>query len=367
MRAALLLAANEPLVVTDDVELAPPQAGEVLVKVHHCGLCHSDVHFMDGSLPLKSPMLCGHEAGGSIEEVGPGVTELAVGDKVILTLKAACGRCYWCLRGERNLCAVGGALSATGTFADGTTRLTWKGETVQRYGLVLAAFAEYTVVPVSAAVKVPSDTPLEVASVIGCAIQTGVGAVLNTAKVPAGSTVMVVGLGGIGVSVVQGARIAGASRVIGVDPVERRREQAMQFGVTDTVDPGSATMEEVAMSLTDGIGIDYAFECVGRGTLTEQCLRAIRAGGTTVMIGVPKIDDTVTLLSIDHAMREKKLIGCFLGSSNPHFEFGRLLSLYYAGKLDLDAMITARRPLEEINDAVDDLKAGVGLRTVFDL
>ncbi|HEX9258502.1 MAG TPA: Zn-dependent alcohol dehydrogenase [Acidimicrobiales bacterium] len=365
MRAALLEAPNQPLVIVDDVELASPQVGEVRVRVHHCGLCHSDLHFIDGSLPGSLPLLLGHEAGGIVEEVGPGVTDLVAGDKVILTLKAACGRCYFCVRGEQQLCAVGGALS-TGFFPDGTTRLSRGGATVHRSGVVLAAFAEETVVPASAAVKVPADTPLDVASVIGCSVQTGVGAALNTARVETGATVMVVGLGGIGISVVQGARLAGASRIIGVDPNESRREQAMQFGCTDVVDPNQAAPADVAKEMTAGIGVDYAFECVGRSALVESCLSAIRPGGTTVMIGVPKIDDRVSVLSIDHAMREKKLIGCFLGSSKPHYEFGRLLALWEAGKLDLDAMITSRRPLADINLAVADMQAGIGLRTVLD-
>jgi S-(hydroxymethyl)glutathione dehydrogenase/alcohol dehydrogenase len=367
MRAALLTAANEPLVVADDVELAPPGPGEISVRLHHCGLCHSDVHFMDGSLPFLAPMLLGHEAGGIVEEVGAGVREFRSGDKVILTLKAACGRCYFCLRGEQQLCQVGSAFSATGRFEDGSTRLRWRGQEVQRNGVALAAFAERTVVLADAAVKVPADTPLAIAAVIGCSVQTGVGAALNTAKVQPGDTVMVVGLGGIGISVVQGARLAGASRIIGVDPLESRREQSMAFGVTDAVDPNGASVAEVAMALTGGVGIDHAFECVGRSALVSQCLSAIRPGGTTVMIGVPKIDDVVPVLSIDHAMREKKLVGCFLGSSNPHREFGRLLALWQAGRLDLEGMVTARRPLAEINEAVADMKAGIGLRTVLDL
>lgn len=364
MRAALVEEPGKPLVVVDDVELDDPRTGEVRVRVDHCGLCHSDLHFIDGTLPGPVPLLLGHEAGGVVDAVGEGVTELAEGDKVVLTLRPPCGRCYWCVRGEFSQCTVGAALQA-GVFPDGGTRLTRDGLPVFRTGVVLAAFAERTVVPASAAVKVPDDTPLEIAAVIGCAVQTGVGAVVNTARVEPGATVVVVGLGGVGISIAQGARIAGASAVIGVDPVVTRREQALRFGVTDVVDPVATDVGTAVLDRTSGVGADYAFDAVGRASIVEALIPAVRNGGTVVMVGVPRIDDAVNLHAIGFAMGEKTLAGCFLGSANPHREFPRLLDLWRAGRLDLEGMVTARRDLGDINEAVADMQAGIGLRTVL--
>ena len=364
MRAAVLEGVND-VKVHDDVEIDKPGVGEVLVRVHNCGVCHSDLHFVDGSLPTAYPAILGHEAGGIVESVGQGVTGLAEGDKVILTLRPPCGRCYYCVRGEFSICPQYADMS--GVLPDGGTRLSHQGRTVTRAGVFLAAFAEQAVVPATGAVKVDDDTPLDIASVIGCAVQTGVGAVLNTAQVEPGATVMIIGLGGIGISIAQGARIAGASRVIGVDPVESRRTGAQMFGVTDVIDPNAGDIGAQVLELTNGIGVDYAFDAVGNNELVQTCIAATRQGGTTVMVGVPRIDQFVNLHAILFAMSEKKLQGCFLGSSNPHREFPRLLSLWRAGKLDLEAMVTARRPLDEINEAFDDMKAGVGLRTVLSL
>ncbi|MBK9178961.1 MAG: Zn-dependent alcohol dehydrogenase [Acidimicrobiales bacterium] len=366
MRAALVEEPGRPLNVVDDVDLDPPGEGEVLVRVEHCGLCHSDLHFIDGSLPGPLPLLLGHEAGGVVEEVGAGVLGLAPGDKVILTLRPPCGRCYWCVRGEFSQCGPGAALTA-GIFPDGGTRLSRGGAPVYRSGVVLAAFAERTVVPAEAAVKVAADTPLEIAAVLGCAVQTGVGAVINTAKVQVGDTVMIVGLGGVGISIAQGARLAGASRVIGVDPIAGRREQALSFGVTDVVDPAAGSPSEAALALTVGIGVDHAFDAVGRASIVESLFPAVRNGGAVVMVGVPPIQDVVNVHAIGFGLVEKKLVGCFLGSANPHREFPRLLELWRAGRLDLEGMVTARRPLAEINQAVTDMQAGVGLRTVLSL
>ena len=364
MRAALLEEVDT-LRVVDDVEVDAPRTGEVLVRISHCGVCHSDLHFVDGSLPAALPAVLGHEAGGTIEAVGPGVSALEEGDRVLLTLRPPCGRCYWCVRGEFSICPTNASLG--GTLADGGTRLRHEGRTVYRAGTYVGAFAEQAVVSANGAVKVPTDTPFEVAAVLGCSVQTGVGAVLNTARVPAGATVLVVGLGGVGVSIVQGARIAGATRIIGVDPVAERRSTAEPFGLTDAVDPTATDVATACMELTGGVGVDYAFEAVGRGSLVEGCVAATRPGGTTVMVGVPRIEDAVSVHAIAFGLSEKKLLGCFLGSSNPHRDFPRLLELWRAGRLDLEGMITARRPLDEVATAFDDMKEGVGLRTVLAL
>src|SRR5436309_3255180 len=237
---------------------------------------------------------------------------------------------------------------ATGMLEDGTTRLARNGSTVFR-GVGLGAFAERVTLDASGAIAVPADTPLDVACVLGCAVQTGVGAVLNTAKVQEGDTVLVVGLGGIGISIVQGARLAGASRIIGVDPLPARREHARSFGVTDAVDPGATDIASAGLSMTNGIGVDHAFDAVGRASLVESCIAGIRPGVTVTMVGVSKLEEQINVPALFFAMSEKKLQGCFLGSSNPAREFPRLIELWRAGRLDLEAMITARRPLEQIN------------------
>jgi S-(hydroxymethyl)glutathione dehydrogenase/alcohol dehydrogenase len=360
---AALLEELDTLRVVDDVELEAPGSGEVLVRVSHCGVCHSDLHVVDGTLPTPLPAVLGHEAAGVVEEVGPGVLGLAEGDRVILTLRPPCGRCYWCVRGQLSICPTNASLS--GTLADGGTRLSHQGRIVYRAGTYVSAFAERTVLSADGAVKVPDDTPLDVAAVLGCAIQTGVGAVLNTAAVPAGATVLIVGLGGIGIAIAQGARIAGAARIIGVDPLPARREQATGFGATDVLDPTTGDVPAAVLDLTGGVGVDHAFEAVGRSSLTELCIAATRPGGVTVMVGVPPLDDNLSVHAIAFALAEKQLRGCFLGSSNPHREFPRLLELWRAGRLDLEGMVTARRPLDEVAAAFDDMRAGIGLRTVL--
>ena len=365
MRAALFEGPGTELAVVDDVDIEDPRAGEVRVRISHCGVCHSDLHFADGQLPSPIPAILGHEAAGVVEQVGEGVDALAVGDKVILTLQPQCGRCYFCARGEVHLCVTGTSL-ATGALADGGTRLSHQGRVVYR-GVGLGGFAEQVISPVSAAVKVPEDTPLEVACLLGCAVQTGVGAVLNTAKVPEGATVVVVGLGGVGISAVQGARLAGASRIIGVDPVASRREQAVQFGVTDAVDPASTDLATLCMESTGGIGVDHAFDTAATSATMTACVGGLRSGGQLTVLGVPGFTDGVDVPLIAWALAEKTVTGSFLGSSNPHREFPRLLSLWRAGRLDLEGMVTATRPLDELSNAFDDMKAGTGLRTVIAL
>ena len=254
---------------------------------------------------------------------------------------------------------------SSGTFADGRTPLSRQGLPVLR-GVGLGGFAEYVITTETGAIKVAPDTPLEVACVIGCAVQTGVGAVLNTARVPEGATVLVAGAGGIGVAIVQGARIAGATKIIVSEPVASRRERTKEFGATDVIDPTSDGLLGAVQELTGGIGVDYAFDAVGAGAVIESCIWATRNGGTTVMVGAGGIDQTVTLAPpVLFTSTERKLLGCLLGSCSGRRDIPRLLELWRAGRLDLEGMITARRPLAEINDAFADMTAGVGLRTVL--
>ena len=365
MRAAILERAGERLRLCDDVVIAPPRAGQVRVRVSHCGVCHSDLSVADGVFPAPLPIVLGHEAAGHVDAVGEGVDGLAPGDPVILTPVPPCGRCYWCVRGEAALC-VDAAGITTNSFPDGTTGLSRGGATVYR-GLNVAAFAEYVVAPARGAVKVERDVPLEIACVIGCAVQTGVGAVLNTARVPEGATVLVMGLGGIGLSAVQGARIAGAARIFASDPLPERRKAAESFGATDLLDPGA---EDVAARVREAtrVGADYAFETAGRASLVQTGLQATRNGGTVVCVGAAPITEKIEIAPAAlFTVTEKKLLGCILGSSNSLLEIPRLIALWRAGRLDLAGLVTARRPLAEVDDAFADLRAGRGIRSVLSL
>jgi len=366
MKAAVLEAPGKPLRIHSDVTLRDPGADQVRVRVKHCGVCHSDLSLVDGTFPGPLPIVLGHEAAGVVDAVGAHVRGLEVGDHVVLTPAPPCGACYFCVRGDASLC-VDALGILTNTFADGTTGLSRDDQTVYR-GLNVAGFAEYTVLSATGAVKIPKDVPLEVACVIGCAVQTGVGAVLNTAKVVEGATVLVMGLGGIGLSVVQGARLAAASRIIVSDPVAERRDVAKNFGATDLLDPTSEDVVARAREITGQIGVDYAFETAGVAALVAQGVTAARNGGTIVCVGAPPIDQAITIAPASlFTVSEKKLMGCVLGSANSLHEIPRLVALWQAGRLDLESLITARRPLEQINEAMDDLRASRGVRTVLSI
>jgi len=362
MHAALLEAGGKPLTIADDIDIDGPEAGEVLVRVRYCGLCHSDVTVMKSAGAV--PIIVGHEAAGVVEAVGPGVTRVRPGDAVMLTPCPPCGHCYWCLRGEQSICVNSNAIS-TNAFPDGRTRLSRRGEVVYR-GVGVGAFAQYVLTQESGAVPIPADTPLEIACVIGCAVQTGVGAVLNCARVAEGDTVLVMGLGGIGMSIVQGARLAGASRIIVSDPVSARRDAAAGFGATDAVDPTTTDVRAEVLRLT-GVGVDFAFDAFGSSALIETGIWATRNGGTTVMVGAAPLEDTLTVTPVLMMLTEKKLRATLLGSSNSPFEIPRLIGLWRAGRLDLEGLVTAQRPLSEINEAVDDLEHGRGIRTVLSI
>ena len=363
MRAALLEENNKPLSIVDDIAHEDPRPGEVVVRVTHCGICHSDLTIVDSPGGGGLPAILGHEAAGVIEEVGPGVTRLAKGDKVMLTPLPPCGHCYYCVRGQANLCVEAQAFM-TGLRTDGTSPFSRDGQLVHR-GLGVAGFGEFTVVSELSAIKLPEDTPLDVVCVIGCAIQTGVGAVLNTAKVPEGATVFVAGLGGIGVSIVQGARLAGASRIIASDPVAGRRDHAANFGATDVLDPTQVDVVEKAKELTGGIGVDYAFDGAGSVKVIQDCINASRPGGTTVMVGAPMEPVLEIPIPALFLTQEKHITGSLLGSCHSHRDVPRFIALWQAGKLDFENMISSRRPIAEINDGLEDLRNGRGIRTVL--
>ncbi len=365
MRAALVETAGSPMKI-DTIEIADPGPGQIRVAVKYCGCCHSDLSIAEGTFPAPTPIVLGHEASGIVDVVGAGVTHLAPGDHVVLTPAPPCGNCYWCVRGEASSCVNSMAIM-TNQLADGQTGLRRGDEIVYR-GVGLAAFAEYVLTQATGAVKIDPEIPLDVACVVGCAVQTGVGSVLNTAEVEEGATVLVMGLGAIGLSVVQGARLAAAARIIVSDPVGQRREIAGALGATDFIDPNREDVIERAQTLTGGIGVDYAFECAGRGELVSTGFMAARNHGTIVCVGAPPITDSITLAPAAlFVMSEKRVLGTLLGGCNSLREIPRLIGLYQAGRLDLEALITARRPLEAINEAMADLSASRGVRTVLSL
>jgi S-(hydroxymethyl)glutathione dehydrogenase/alcohol dehydrogenase len=364
MKAALLEAPGSPMKITD-VELDELRPGQVRVAVKHCSCCHSDLSIADGSFPAPLPIVLGHEAAGIVEAVAPGIAGLAPGDHVVLTPCPPCGTCYWCVRGEASSCVNSTAIM-TNQFPDGTTGLSRGGQPVYR-GLGVGAFAEYVVTHATGAVKIPDDVPLDVACVVGCAVQTGVGAVLNTAHVEEGATVLVMGLGGVGLAVVQGAQLAGAARIIVSDPVAHRRQVAAGFGATDLIDPTREDVVARAREIT-GVGVDYAFEAAGRGDLVAAGVNATRNRGVTICAGAPPLDQGIDLGPASlFVVQEKKLLGTLLGSSNSLHEIPRLIGLYRAGRLDLESLITERRPLAEIDDAMGDLQANRGIRTVLSI
>ena len=365
MRAALIEQPTQPPTMVDDIEIVGPRAGEVVVDVACCGLCHSDLSLMNGTFPTTTPVVLGHEAAGRVIEVGEGVTDLAAGDKVMLTPTPSCGTCYWCVRDQASLCVQSAGI-VTHTFLDGETGLR-RGDDVVYRGLGVGGFADHAIVLAEGAIKLPNDVDLETVAVIGCAVQTGVGSVVNLAQVEPGATVLVMGLGGIGISIVQGARIAGATRIIVSDPVSQRRDAAEGFGATDAIDPTADDVMGVCQEITDGIGVDYSFDAVGSSALVETGVLATRNGGTIVAVGAGPVDQTINLSAPLFAVSQKTLMGSMLGGVNSRRDVPILIDLYRAGKLDLDNMITARRPIDELAEAADDMTAGRGLRTLLKL
>ena len=362
MRAAVLESGGKLGVGV--LEIEDPRPGEVLVRVTDCGVCHSDLSCLDGSFPAVTPSVLGHEAAGVVEAVGPGVTRLRAGDKAVLTPLPSCGRCYFCTRGQPTLCAEFSSALFTATRPDGTSPLS-RGEEVVYRGLGMGGWAEYVVLPEEGVVKVDDDTDLAEACVIGCAVQTGVGAVLNTARVEEGATVLVLGAGGIGIAVTQGARLAAASVIVVADPVAERREAALRFGATHVVDPAATDVTTFCHDLT-GVGMDYCFEAAGQAALIEQGFAASRPGGTTVGVGAPPIDQGISIpMVVGFTATEKRFVGCLLGTVNGQRDIPRLLALAKAGRLDLGAMITDRYPLDEIEGAVDNLRQCRGIRTAL--
>ena len=344
----------------ESVSLDPPKTGEVLVRMKATGVCHSDLSLINGTIPTPLPVVLGHEGAGIVEQVGEGVTAVKPGDHVVLSFVPRCGQCWHCVNDEPYLCNTS---APDGTLFDNTTRVHKGDERVYVMGF-LGNMAEYAVVPEACVVAVDKSVPFQAAALVGCGVMTGVGAVLNTAQVKPGSTVAVFGCGGVGLSVVQGARIAGARRVIAVDLSAEKMEMARRFGATDTVAPGGDPAKAI-LEMTGGLGVDYAFEVVGLGKLVETAFKATRKGGMTVVVGVGRKDDRYSFSALILPFTAKTLKGSMYGSANFRLDFPMLLDLYKGGKLDLDGMVTRTYRIDEAPQAFADLEAGRNARGVI--
>jgi NDMA-dependent alcohol dehydrogenase len=359
----------------EDIELDPPKRGEVLVKLAASGLCHSDEHMVTGDMALPTdiaelmgisqfPIIGGHEGSGVVQEVGEGVTELAVGDHVVFSFIPSCGRCPSCRKGQSQLCDLGAFLLGGRQFTDQTARHHSKDGKDLGTMVALGTFSPYTVVATESCVKIDPEIPLEKAALVGCGVTTGWGSAVYAADVQPGETVVIYGVGGIGTAAVQGAVLAGAKDVVVIEPVEWKREKILDFGATHT----AASHEDgflLVQQLTEGRMADKAILCVGTaaGEHVAQLMSVIKKAGRAVITSVaPMLGDDAKLNLFEFAMQRKELVGCIFGNANPQVDIPTLLALYKAGKLKLDEMITTEYTLEEINQGYQDMRDGKNFR-----
>ena len=358
MRAAIFHEAHQPMTI-ETVEVAKPGPHEVLLNTAYAGLCHSDLHFLEGLYPIKAPAILGHESSGVVEAVGSEVTYVKPGDRVITCLSVFCGVCRYCNTGRPQLCENTNVKMLPGQ----AQRLFWKGKPVIQFAN-LSSFAEQLLVHENAVVKIDDDIPLTIACIVGCGVITGAGAVLNTARVPAGSTVAVFGCGGIGLSAVNGAAIAGADRIIAVDTVSSKLDVAKQMGATDVINASNVDPVEAIRELTGG-GVEYSFEAVGLKVTAEQSFKCLASGGTATIIGMVPFGTNIELHGYDF-LREKKIQGSSMGSNRFRVDMPKLLNAWKRGSLKLDHLITSHIKLEEINEGYARLKSGEVLRQLID-
>jgi S-(hydroxymethyl)glutathione dehydrogenase/alcohol dehydrogenase len=358
VKAAVLRAYKAPLEL-EEVQIDDPGPGEVLVRTAASGICHSDLHVIEGALPVPPPCILGHEPAGVVEAVGPGVAELAPGDHVIGCITSWCGVCRFCTEGRPYLCPS----QYAGRPAGAQPRLCGKGGVIGQFAN-LSSFAEKMLCPQRSLVKIRDDMPLDRASLIGCGVTTGLGAVLNTVRVPAGASVAVVGCGGVGLAAIQGARIVGAGRIIAVDNQPWKLELARKLGATHGVDVGAGDPVAAVHQLTGG-GADFAFECIGLVPTVQQVLGMTGRGGTAVLVGLVPITQLVPISPADLVLQEKKLVGSYMGSNRFRFDMPRYVDFYLDGRLKLDEMISSRIGLDEVNAAFDRMRKGEVARQVI--
>lgn len=361
-RAAVMYEHNQPVVV-EELELEEPKANEVLVRTAASGVCHSDLSVVTGAIYYDAAVALGHEGAGVIERVGADVTDFEIGDHVILSFVSYCGNCVMCQMEKVCLCESYNV--PRGFQLDGTYRLYNKsGDGILQMARI-ATMAEYMVVPQQNLVKIDAHFSLEKAALVGCGVTTGVGAVLNTARVEHGSSVAVIGTGGVGLNAIQGAVLANAKKIIAVDITEKKLKLAEVFGATDTVNAAEIDPIEAVRGLTDGRGVDYAFEVIGNPDTIAQAYRMVRAAGTAVIVGMAHHQKEFSIPAQHFVASERKIIGSFYGSCHPQIDMPKLLNLYTEGKLKLDELITKHYRLEQINEAFADMEAGENARGVI--
>jgi alcohol dehydrogenase len=353
-------ATSQPLTI-GEIELAPPGPGEVLVKIAAAGLCHSDLSVIDGNRPRPTPMVLGHEAAAVVVETGAGITDLAPGDHAVLVFVPSCGHCAPCAEGRPALCEPAAAANGAGTLLSGARRVSRPGQELHHH-LGVSAFAEYATVSRRSLIKIDRDVPLEQAALFGCAVLTGVGAVVNTARVPAGASVAVVGLGGVGLAALLGAIVAGAERVVAVDLSPQKVAFAKQLGATDGFEAGTQTVQDIREA-TRG-GVDFAFEMAGSVKALDLAFRITRRGGTTVTAGLPPPDAALPLPAVSLVAEERTLKGSYIGTAVPSRDLPRYLALFRRGRLPVERLLTDRLKLDDINEGFDRLREGKAVRQI---
>jgi NDMA-dependent alcohol dehydrogenase len=364
-KAAVMTGIDQPLEIRDDIEVEAPHAGELKVRMAASGVCHSDLSMQNGTMMAATPIVLGHEGAGVVEEVGEGVTGFAPGDKVVISWVPQCGDCFFCNKDQGYLCENASAALATGGLLDGTTRMKSQGSPLFQMA-ASGTFSDTTIIPAIGAVKIDGDIDMRVAALIGCGVLTGVGAAMNTANIRSGDVVAVVGCGGVGLNVIQGARIAGAGEIIAVDMNETKLQMAKEFGATATVNASQSNAVSQVMDMTNQRGADVAFEVIGLQDTIDQTITMVRRGGQAILVGVPRMDVMVSLPAFfGVVLAEKTIKGCWYGSSNVQKDVPKLIGLYKSGQLKLDELISRTISIDEVNEAFDAMKTGEVARSVI--
>jgi S-(hydroxymethyl)glutathione dehydrogenase/alcohol dehydrogenase len=358
MKAAVMRANNAPLAL-EEVEIDDPGPGEVLVKTAASGICHSDLHVIEGGLPVPPPCVLGHEPAGVVEAVGAGVADFAPGDHVIGCLTAWCGVCKFCTGGRPYLCPT----QFAGRPPGARPRLAAKGAPISQFAN-LSSFAEKMLCPERSLVKIRGDMPLDRAALIGCGVTTGLGAALNTVRIPAGASVVIVGCGGVGLAALQGARIVGAGKIVAVDTQPWKFDLARKLGATECVNPKDGDPVAAVQAATGG-GADFVFECLGSVPTVQQAVAMTGRGGTTVLVGVVPVQQLVPISAADLTLQEKNITGSYMGSNRFRFDMPKYVDFYLDGRLRLDEMISARIPLGDVNAAFERMRKGEAARQVI--
>jgi NDMA-dependent alcohol dehydrogenase len=365
-KAAVMTGIDQPLEIRTDIEVEAPRRGEIKVRMGASGVCHSDLSMQNGTMMAATPIVLGHEGAGVVEEIGEGVTSVKPGDHVVISWVPQCGQCYFCQRDQGYLCEQANAALASGGLLDGTTRMTSQGAPLFQMA-ASGTFSELTIIPEIGAVKIPADFDLKLAALIGCGVLTGTGAAMNTANIREGDTVAVVGCGGVGLNVIQGARIKGAGEIIAVDMNETKLQMAKEFGATAIVNASQSDPVSQVMGMTGQRGADVAFEVIGLQQTIDQTITMVRRGGQAILVGVPKMDAMVQVPAFfGVVLAEKTIKGCWYGSSNVQRDVPKLIELYRSGQLKLDELVSRTITVDQVNEAFDAMKTGEVARSVIE-